>query len=64
MGEIAVEKPAEDNIINGILLKKNFSYHIFASEDIPSKFIKCILNNLYLNSMFPFFSRILRHVIK
>jgi len=39
MGEIAVEKPAEDNILSGVLLKKNFSYHIFASEDIPSKII-------------------------
>lgn len=36
MGEIAVEKPAEDNILSGVLLKKNFSYHIFAAEDIPS----------------------------
>lgn len=39
MGEIAVEKPAEDNVLSGVLLKKNFSYHIFASEDIPSKII-------------------------
>ncbi|XP_025419851.1 cleavage and polyadenylation specificity factor 73 isoform X3 [Sipha flava] len=35
MGEIAVEKPLEDNVLSGVLLKKNFSYHIFAAEDIP-----------------------------
>jgi len=43
MGEIAIKKPAEDNILSGVLLKKNFSYHIFAAEDIPSMimFKKC-----------------------
>lgn len=47
MGDIAVEKPAEDNILSGVLLKKNFSYHIFAAEDIPSKSIKKLI--VYFN---------------
>jgi len=50
MGEIAVEKPAEDNVLSGVLLKKNFSYHIFASEDIPSKIIiKIMILFLFTN---------------
>jgi len=49
MGNIAVDKPAEDNILSGVLLKKNFSYHIFASEDIPSKIIiKCMVLFLFI----------------
>lgn len=53
MGEIAVEKPAEDNILSGVLLKKNFSYHIFASEDIPSKIIiKIIVFFFFLTSKY------------
>lgn len=47
MGDIAVEKPAEDNILSGVLLKKNFSYHIFAAEDIPSKNTKKLI--VYFN---------------
>lgn len=49
MGEIAVEKPAEDNVLSGVLLKKNFSYHIFASEDIPSKIIIKIIVLYFFN---------------
>lgn len=44
MGEIAIEKPVEDNILSGVLLKKNFSYHIFAAEDIPSIYLCSIFN--------------------
>lgn len=39
MGELAIKKPAVNDILSGVLLKKNFSYHIFAAEDIPSKII-------------------------
>lgn len=46
MGDIAVDKPAEDNILSGVLLKKNFSYHIFAAEDIPSKTIYLSINKI------------------
>lgn len=44
MGEIAIEKPVEDNVLSGVLLKKNFSYHIFAAEDIPSIYSCSIFN--------------------
>lgn len=40
MGNIAVDKPGKDNVLSGVLYKKNFSYHIFAAEDLPSK-INC-----------------------
>lgn len=50
MGEIAIKKPEENDILSGILLKKNFSYHIFAAEDIPSKTIfKTIINLNFLS---------------
>jgi len=61
VGEIAVEKPAEDNILSGVLLKKNFSYHIFAAEDIPSTFynIQLLVNyDLIIILIFFLYSRI------
>lgn len=56
MGEIAVEKPAENNILSGVLLKKNFSYHIFAAEDIPSNIMSKTYVNIFTFSVHSIFN--------
>lgn len=38
MGSLAVEPPKPGNILSGILVKRNFNYHVLAPEDLSSKF--------------------------
>ena len=35
IGSLAKEKPAEGNQVSGILIKRNFNYHIVAPTDLP-----------------------------
>ena len=42
MGSLAHEKPAKTDRISGILVKRNFSYHIVAPTDLASTL--CITN--------------------
>jgi hypothetical protein len=48
VGQLAAEKPAEGNILNGILVRRNFKLHMMAPEDLQSmnreKLINRILN--------------------
>lgn len=37
MGSLAVESPKPGNILSGILVKRNFNYHILAPTDLSSK---------------------------
>ena len=36
MGSLAVNRPKPGNITNGILVKRNFNYHILAANDLSS----------------------------
>lgn len=51
MGSLAFEKPAEGQIISGVLVKRNFKYQIVAPSDISSKVNCCKV--VYFYSMFP-----------
>jgi cleavage and polyadenylation specificity factor subunit 3 len=35
MGSLAMVKPQEASKVSGILIKRNFNYHIVASTDLP-----------------------------
>lgn len=48
MGSLAFEKPAEGQIISGVLVKRNFKYQIVAPSDISSKFRMTYSWNLVL----------------
>ncbi|XP_025831653.1 cleavage and polyadenylation specificity factor 73 [Agrilus planipennis] len=34
MGTLAMDKPAPNNVISGILVKRNFNYHVLAPDDL------------------------------
>lgn len=36
MGALAVERPKPNNTISGILVKRNFNYHILSANDLNS----------------------------
>lgn len=38
MGTLAVDEPKPGRTLSGILVKRNFNYHILAPEDLSSKF--------------------------
>lgn len=38
MGSLAVEKPKPGNILSGVLVKRNFNYHLLAADDLPSNY--------------------------
>lgn len=38
MGTLAVEEPQPGKLIQGILVKRNFNYHILSSEDLASQY--------------------------
>ena len=35
MGNLAVDKPEEGKDVSGILIKRNFNYHIVSPSDLP-----------------------------
>ncbi|KYB26686.1 Cleavage and polyadenylation specificity factor 73-like Protein [Tribolium castaneum] len=35
MGSLAVEKPKPGNVLSGVLVKRNFNYHLLAANDLP-----------------------------
>lgn len=37
MGSLAVDQPEVGKNLSGILVKRNFNYHILSAEDLPSK---------------------------
>lgn len=37
MGNLAIEKPKPGDKVSGILVKRNFNYHLLAPVDIPSE---------------------------
>lgn len=37
MGQLAVERPKPGNKLSGILVKRNFNYHILSPNDLSSK---------------------------
>lgn len=51
MGSLAVERPKPGNVLSGILVKRNFNYHILAPNDLSSE-----LHTIDLNYIFLFFS--------
>lgn len=38
MGSLAVNRPRPGHTVSGILVKRNFNYHIMAPEDLSSMF--------------------------
>ena len=36
VGQLAAEKPAEGNIVSGVLVRRNFKLHLMAPEDLQS----------------------------
>lgn len=36
VGQLAAEKPAEGNLLSGILVRRNFKLHMMAPEDLQS----------------------------
>ena len=40
MGSMAMNKPKHGDKISGILVKRNFNYHILAPSDLSGKFCK------------------------
>lgn len=38
MGSLAVDRPKPGNSLSGILVKRNFNYHILSANDLNSKF--------------------------
>lgn len=36
MGSLAIEEPKPGNTLSGILVKRNFNYHLLAADDLPS----------------------------
>jgi len=36
VGQLAAEKPAEGNILSGIVVRRNFKLHMMAPEDLQS----------------------------
>lgn len=47
MGSLAVERPQPGNTLSGILVKRNFNYHILAPNDLSSKYL-CIVIDCFL----------------
>lgn len=45
MGSLAVEKPKPGDILSGILVKRNFNYHVLSSDDLSSKNFDIISSN-------------------
>lgn len=39
MGELAVENLKPDAALSGIIVKRNFNYHLLAPSDLPSKYL-------------------------
>lgn len=37
MGSLAVDKPSPGTVLSGVLVKRNFNYHILAPSDLSSK---------------------------
>lgn len=37
VGELAMKKPTAGQTVSGILVKRNFAYHIMSPNDIESK---------------------------
>ena len=37
MGTLAVEEPKPGNTLSGVLVKRNFNYHLLAANDLPSE---------------------------
>lgn len=37
MGNLAIQKPKPGDKVSGILVKRNFNYHLLAPVDIPSE---------------------------
>lgn len=38
MGTLAIKKPEDGDTLSGVLVKRDFKYHILSSTDLPSKF--------------------------
>jgi len=52
VGQLAAEKPAEGNILSGILVRRNFKLHMMAPEDLQSCFLFNAVSHLKIVSMF------------
>lgn len=68
MGALAMQKPQPGDKVSGILVKRNFNYHLLAPFDVPSKnqrgFFFFFLQLIFVNVIiffFLFISRIHRH---
>lgn len=40
MGNLAIEEPKPGRTLSGILVKRNFNYHILSADDLSSKIFK------------------------
>lgn len=49
MGSLAVEKPKPGNTLSGVLVKRNFNYHLLAPEDLPSMYRSDSYLQMYKN---------------
>lgn len=47
MGSLAAAKPGKSEHISGILIKRNFNYHIVAPTDLGSRFSKNIAKYIW-----------------
>lgn len=47
MGSLAVERPKPGNVLSGILVKRNFNYHILAPNDLSSNLHAIDSNNIF-----------------
>ena len=43
VGSLASKRPNDDDVVSGVLVKRNFSYHIMSPTDLPStlRIISC-----------------------
>lgn len=42
MGQLAVDEPQPSKILSGILVKRNFNYHILSPDDLSSKLLNIL----------------------
>lgn len=52
IGSLAVEKPVPGQQLSGILVKRNFSYHLMSANDLSSKLLVNVLPQYLCNLQF------------
>lgn len=69
MGSLAIKQPENGDVLSGVLVKRDFKYHILAASDLSSMYQVFFLNIfksfvLFIKQLFPInqnFHRIYRH---